>query len=66
MNDIEKQIEGVNDEEGVDMNRLNSNNNDKKKIIGSKIYLKIKGKEKIINCIRTSKIKNSISKKYGS
>ena len=30
MNDIEKQIEGVNDEEGVDMNRLNSNNNDKK------------------------------------
>ena len=33
MNDIEKQIEGVNDEEGVDMNRLNSNNNDKKKII---------------------------------
>ena len=27
MNDIEKQIEGVNDEEGVDMNRLNSNNN---------------------------------------
>ena len=28
MNDIEKQIEGVNDEEGVDMNRLNSNNND--------------------------------------
>ena len=33
MNDIEKQIEGVNDEEGVNMNRLNSNNNDKKKII---------------------------------
>lgn len=33
MNDIEKQIEGVNDEDGVDMNRLNSNNNDKKKII---------------------------------
>lgn len=33
MNDIEKQIEGVNDEEGVDMNRLNNNNNDKKKII---------------------------------
>ena len=28
MNDIEKQIEGVNDEEGVDMNRLNSNNSE--------------------------------------
>ena len=33
MNDIEKQIEGVNDEEDVNMDRLNSNNNDKKKII---------------------------------
>lgn len=30
---IEKQIEGVNDEEDVNHGRLNSNNNDKKKII---------------------------------